>query len=235
MNKQRFGFSLIEISFAMVILAIALLPIAGLITKDSKNSVIIANNIFAQQKARYILDTLLDQVAYEDLLIGSPGYLIGKSAKLGQFLFPKNSGSSDKQICEGKFENKGWVFNASLEVREIPASKISFSFFENPDVLGSWSNKGSLSQSLIKKSEQVEANGRPSYMQIHSSVYQHSDWGRKQVTFSYKDFYKSGNPVLMKALILRISWRSLSKAVAGDNKKLSVLWLVTHKAWLKAS
>ncbi|MFZ5950602.1 MAG: hypothetical protein ACOYXC_07845, partial [Candidatus Rifleibacteriota bacterium] len=186
--------------------------------------------------ARMILDTLLDQVDFDDLQPGSPAILEGTSAtSFGQQLFPGNSGGGSQQICEGTFENKGWKFLVTLQVTEIPDAQIGFSAYRNPDVFATWSDPASQPQSLVQKCTQQESAGNPSYMQMHTPVYQHAEWGLNTDSFTAADFNQSASsPSLMKSLILRVRWSNASKAEPMSSEKPSVLWVVTHKARLKS-
>ncbi len=230
------GYSLIEIMIATLILAAAIIPISALITQDTGNSMVLANSIFAQQKARLILDTLLDQVDYDELQPGLPASLVGDAAtRFGQQLFPGNAGNSSQQFCEGVFENKGWRFQVTLQVKEIPDAQIGFSAYRNPDVFATWSDPASQPQSLVQKAALEESGGSPSYMQVHTPIYQHGEWALNTDAYTAADFNQAAaSPSLMKSLTLRIRWSNSIKADPLSEEKASVLWVVTHKARLKS-
>ncbi|HNW10327.1 MAG TPA: prepilin-type N-terminal cleavage/methylation domain-containing protein [Candidatus Rifleibacterium sp.] len=223
------GFTLSEIVVAVLILAVAIIPISGLITNDSKNSVVMSNSMFAQQTARLIMDTLLDQVAFDDLRAGSPGILSGPAVTdYAQLLFPGSAGG----LCEGTYQNKSWHFHAELEVREIPADDLEFGCFDPPDVLATWSAPANGQPSLTDLSEQTEIAGQPSYMQKHQSIYQHPDWGKTSRAYKGSDFNQEEKKCLMKCLVLRIRWNNGKPDKPLEGEKNSVLWLVTHKTRL---
>lgn len=231
------GYSLLEIVVATLILAVAIIPISALISHDTGNSMVLANSIYAQQKARMILDTLLDQVDFDELEPGLPASLSGAAAgKFGQQLFPGNAGTAEQQLCEGTFENKGWKFQVTLQVKEIPDAQIGFSAYRNPDVFATWNDPAGQPMSLVQKSTQEESIGNPSYMQVHTPIYQHGEWALNTDSYTAADFNQAAaSPCLMKSLILRVRWSNLQKSEPLSDDKAAVLWVVTHKARLKSS
>lgn len=235
---QIYGFSLLEVLIAVFILAVAIIPVVALISRDSINTVVLANSEFSQHYARTILETMLDQIDFDDLLIGSPAILTGESAKnYGARLFPSNEGNTGSHLCEGiTTNNRGWQFHAYMEAHEIPDNQISFSSFKNPDIFHSWVESTGNSKSLAEKSSEMEKLGNPSYVQNMQSIYAHPQWGSTEENYTTKDFNQDKNiTCLMKVLVLRIRWNNIQKSKPLESEKITELWLVTHKARLKKS
>lgn len=234
---MRRGYSLIEIAVATIILATAIIPISALISRDTSISMVLGNSVYAQQKARMILDTLLDQVDFDELQPGLPAFLTGTAAKnFGQQLFPDNAGNDSKQFCEGVFVNKGWRFQVTLQVKIIPDTQIGFSAYRNPDVFAAWSDPSSHPLSLVQKATDGERAGEPSYMQVHTPLYQHGEWALNTDSYTAADFNQTADsPSLMKSLTLRVRWSNAHKSEPLSADKAAVLWVVTHKARLNSS
>jgi type II secretory pathway pseudopilin PulG len=64
-NRGQRGITLLEIMTAVLILAVAFLPIIGLMSSSSRDSDVANSNVFAQTAARNILDAFLDDVPFE--------------------------------------------------------------------------------------------------------------------------------------------------------------------------
>lgn len=64
MKTKRKGTTLLEIMAALLILAFAFIPIFGMIGTSAKDTDVAESYIFAQTRARNILDTLLDDVPF---------------------------------------------------------------------------------------------------------------------------------------------------------------------------
>lgn len=64
MQAKRKGVTLLEILAALLILAFAFIPIFGMIGTSAKDTDVAESYIFAQTRARNILDTLLDDVPF---------------------------------------------------------------------------------------------------------------------------------------------------------------------------
>ena len=140
-SKNSKGYSLVEIIIALLILTCAVIPLIGTITSDTKNAIVIANSEYAMQRARYILDTMLDSVEFDDVNSGDPAFLSGKSKDYFSLLmFPE----SDGKFCQGYFsDEKGQRYFASLKVVDIPDDDkiLKFECYENPDLISLLNNR----------------------------------------------------------------------------------------------
>jgi len=87
----------------------------------------------------------------------------------------------------------------------------------------------------VQKAALEESGGNPSYMQVHTPIYQHGEWALNTDAYTAADFNQAAaSPSLMKSLTLRIRWSNSIKADPLSEEKGSVLWVVTHKARLKS-
>lgn len=238
-NKSR-AFSLVEVIVATLILAIAFIPVSGLITSDSVATVAAARETHAHNVAAFIMNSLLDEVAFEDLLQGSPARIVGDSQQFLDRLFPDNSGE-----CVGTFiADDGTHFNVSLRVVEHfdeDNDSLSFSAFKNPDFMTDWTNTtqlGSL-ESVAQMAHDDEVAGNPSYFRAPSDsgilgVYDHPDWAREESKYFQNDFVLDDDDVsFIKTLILRVRWSNVDRTQPLSDNRPRVLWLMAHKANLR--
>lgn len=68
---KRLGVTLLEIMTAVLILAMAFLPLIGVIGTSTKDSDVANSQVFAQTSARNILDTFLDDVPFKAISVAS--------------------------------------------------------------------------------------------------------------------------------------------------------------------
>ena len=223
------GYSLLEIVLALLILAVSIIPIIGNISSDTQNAVSISNSEFAMQRARFILDTMLDSVNFDDLVVGNPANLIGDSrTRFMASMFPA-AGSSGR--CQGTFtDQKGQSYFARLTVYDNV--NLSFSYLKTPNLVNFFkTNTGG--RNLMEWAEQDEKSFRPSYSRIN--FYTNSVWtGASTVeSCTAQDVYNGGYRSLMNTLVLYIQWNDLNKnnpqAGGNGNKEF---YLVAHKARL---
>ncbi|MBF0410054.1 MAG: hypothetical protein HQM10_22110 [Candidatus Riflebacteria bacterium] len=66
--KRKSGLSLIEILLALFFLAVAVIPVIGLLGNSLGDTEAIAKNQFAQKNARLVLDCLLDEVPFSAII-----------------------------------------------------------------------------------------------------------------------------------------------------------------------
>jgi len=72
---RRRALTFIEIMIALVILAVALLPVFNMIHKGTEDTDLTASQAFAITKASDVLNAALDNIPFEILRMGNPGYL----------------------------------------------------------------------------------------------------------------------------------------------------------------
>lgn len=73
--NRRSAMTMVEIVIAMAILAIALLPIFNMIQKGTEDTDLNAAQAFAITKASEVLNAVLDNIPFEVIRMGNPGYL----------------------------------------------------------------------------------------------------------------------------------------------------------------
>lgn len=71
LSLKRLGVTLLEIMTAVLILAMAFLPLIGVIGTSTKDSDVANSQVFAQTSARNILDTFLDDVPFKAISVAS--------------------------------------------------------------------------------------------------------------------------------------------------------------------
>ena len=236
-NKtSKRAYSLVELTIALLILAVSVIPLIASITNDTKNAVVIANNEFAMQKARYILDTILDSVNFDDLGSGDPAKIIGDSLKYYSSMFPESAGSG---ICQGYITDpKGQKFSVYLRVENIPDSKLYYSFFDTPSNIPSYSTySGGNKYTPWEMAEKTEideytkAAKNPSF--AIQNFYDSSSWTNTTVRIMRtNNFYKDKKlNSLMKTIILKIKWNDNDKhnPEGIGSREFNI---VTHKARL---
>ena len=232
-NSNSKGYSLVEIIIALLILTGAVIPLIGTITSDTQNAIVIANSEFAMQKARYILDTMLDSVEFDDLNSGDPAFLTGKSKDYFSLLmFPE----SDGKYCQGYFnDEKGQRYFATLKVVDIPNDDkiLKFECYENPDLISLLNNTSPSEVNYAKLAEEAENPLNPVPSAVDSNVvYGNTKWAKNTLTYHYKDFFQENKEqVLMKALFLKIKWNDNNKNNPESDGSREFC-LVTHKARL---
>lgn len=137
--KSR-GITFIEIAIAMLILAVALLPIFHMIHKGAEDTDISASQSFAINKATELLNTCLDNVPFEALRAGSPfGWLrvddiagikeyqddkidAAWCDRMAEMLFkhPTSARQSSGYPCQGRVTDpRGITYQVTLRVEDI--------------------------------------------------------------------------------------------------------------------
>ncbi len=230
------AFSLVELIVALLILGVAVIPLIGTITSDTKNAVVIANNEFAMQKARYILDTMLDSVNFDDLNSGDPAKITGDSLQYYDSMFPE---SANTGICQGYItDSKGQRFFVYLRVEDIPDNKLNYKFYNTPQNIPNYTKTiGDKKYTAWELAEMTEYDEiykvakNPSFAEIN--FYDSDEWkNTTERTMMTDNFYKNQNlKTLMKTLILNIKWNDNDKK-NPENDGFREFSLVTHKARL---
>ena len=244
MKSKQTGVTLIELVVAVLILSAALIPIGGLISKDTTNTARLSHSQYAMELARYTMDALLDAVDFDELLVGSPAVLTGASRdNFSSILFANSSGS-----CNGNIEFKGYLYNVSLKVIAIPDEDLGLTVYKNPPVglflqrddNGEYNSKtvGSVKKTFFDIAIEKEQDSKmPSCFEDTTSIYRHDTWGEEEVGFDVGAYYEAQTPSfnrdnLMKGLILKISWNDkLPRQPLA--KGTQCIDLVAHKARLK--
>ncbi len=135
------GITLPEVVLAMFVLASALIPIFGLLTQDVKDTDTLVSQAFAIDRARLVLNTLLDEVPFSDLRAGNPAILVGpRAASLAALLFPNGAKAGGGFACEGiATDPRGIHYHIYLRSEPIEDTTVNFtegefyfSFYRNP-------------------------------------------------------------------------------------------------------
>lgn len=136
------GITLYEIMLALLILASTLIPIFGLLTQDLKGTDLFVAQNFAIDRARLVLNTILEDVKFSDLLPGNPAILIGQSAtKWANILFPNAAAVGNGFVCNAVVsDTRGIYYRIYLRSDPIvdttpnddTGDELYFSFYENP-------------------------------------------------------------------------------------------------------
>ncbi|NLI77048.1 MAG: hypothetical protein GX442_11485 [Candidatus Riflebacteria bacterium] len=135
------GITLPEVVLAMFVLASALIPIFGLLTQDVKDTDTLVSQAFAIDRARLVLNTLLDEVPFSNLRAGNPAILVGpQAASLALLLFPNGAKAGGGYACEGiATDPRGIHYHIYLRSEPIEDTtpnftegEFYFSFFRNP-------------------------------------------------------------------------------------------------------
>jgi len=155
---------------AMLVLATALIPIFGVLTRDVKDTDLLAANSFAIDRARFVLNSLLDNLPFSALVPGNPAMITGPgAATFAAALFPGSVLAAGGYSCNGvASDGRGIHYSIYLRSDPIldstaaiqPGSELTFSFFRNPhpeEQLG-WA-------SLTADAAHVESLGQPSMYQ----------------------------------------------------------------------
>jgi hypothetical protein len=227
---------------AVFILGMAMIPIAGMVSRDSSVAVEMGMHGFAQEIARNVLNACLDEIPFEMLLTGSPGQISGSfpnATALADRLFPNGGTVDANRLCDGYFvDRRGFRYQVTMEVRDITAQ--SFSAFKNPDGFPGRFLQTTPAPNMAERATLAETGGVPSFFNDLSpsacgvvSVYQDPDWARTVVTKQAADFSLAASPVFLKTLILRVRWSYLEPNVPQSAKRPGVLWVVTHKGRLQ--
>lgn len=141
-RTQVKGFTLLEVMVAMVILAIAILPIFGVMTQDLKETDVQVAQTFALDRARMVLSTILDGLPFSDLLPGNPAILQGGSIDSAKILFPGCVTVAGGRACLGiASDSRGVHYQVYLRAdpiedttSAITAGELTFSVYKNPRV-----------------------------------------------------------------------------------------------------
>ncbi len=139
------GVTLPEVVIAMFVLATALIPIFALLTQDVKETDILVSQTFAMDKARVVLNTILDEVPFANLTPGNPAVLTGpRAAEFANTLFPNAPVAAGGFACQGiASDSRGIHYQIYLRADPIEDTtatftegEMFFSYFRNPTVEG---------------------------------------------------------------------------------------------------
>lgn len=161
------GTTLSEVMLAMLILASALIPIFGLLTKDVKDTDLLAANSFAIDRSRFVLNTLLDNLPFSCLVPGNPAMITGpNAASFAAMLFPGSVMTAGGYACNGTTsDGRGIHYSIYLRSDIIEdqttdtqfGTELTFSFYPNPrpEEQAGWA-------SMAAAAAATEALGQPS-------------------------------------------------------------------------
>ncbi len=137
------GLTLPEVVLAMFVLATALIPIFGLLTQDVKDTDILVSQTFAVDRARLVLNTLLEEISFDTLRPGNPAVLDGpQAAQWAPILFPGGARLGSGFACEGvATDGRGISYHLYLRADPIEDTtatytegELYFSYYPNPTV-----------------------------------------------------------------------------------------------------
>jgi len=136
MNKNK-GTTFLEIVFAVGILAIAMIPIFAVMSRQTVETDKIASQAFAMNKATEILDTILDNVPFVTIRQGNPAliqvndlpstkklqkYDSKWAKKIATMLFPNSKKEGGGWACRGvTTDSRGISYLIHLRVQDAPA------------------------------------------------------------------------------------------------------------------
>lgn len=254
------GVTLTEVMLAMVILASALIPVFGLLTKDVKDTDLLAANSFAVDRARFVLNTLLDNIPFSSLVPGNPAMLTGpNAATYSAMLFPGSVLAAGGYACNGvASDGRGIHYSIYLRSDAIEdrtadtqfGSELTFSFYPNPrpEEQMRWA-------SMSAQAAITEAAGQPSiyrktgptnpfsvvspyrYYNISGAI---NVWGpaTSAIVIDQRRLAQPdalGRFYLMQRLVLQIRWNLASSEYQrpeSDTGRPQRLHVVTYKAKL---
>ncbi len=137
MLRRKPGMTFLEIMIAMVILAIAMLPIFSMLHKGTEDTDLNASQAYAINRATEILNTLLDNVPFEVIRAGNPGILSisgletlsdykdltdSKLADYSKMLFDHSMKGSGGYPCQGVITDpRGVSYLVTLKVEDVCA------------------------------------------------------------------------------------------------------------------
>lgn len=136
---SRRALTFLEIVIALAVLAVAMLPIFAVIHKGASDTDINNSQTYAITKATDTLDAILDNVPFEFLRRGNPGFLrcddiINLSAysgnysedwlgKMAETLFNGSEKKSEGWECRGTLTDiRGIVYRITMRIDDLPAS-----------------------------------------------------------------------------------------------------------------
>lgn len=135
------GVSFLEIIVALSILAIALIPISGIMSKQTIETDRNVSTAFAINKASEVLTTLLTAVPFAAIRQGNPGYIkvddICSIAKYSHYtdawaekvvakLFQNSVKTPNGWLCQAtEVDNRGIHYLVHLKVEDVPAKRKS--------------------------------------------------------------------------------------------------------------
>lgn len=133
MNKK--GISMLEIIISVFILAIAVLPLFSLMTKQTSSTDNVASEAYAINKATEVLNTFLENIPFATIRHGNPGYIessdITQMAKFARYddnwakkmsmmLFDHSNKEGSGYPCKGYIKDpRGIVYLVHLRVEDI--------------------------------------------------------------------------------------------------------------------
>jgi hypothetical protein len=148
------GVTLMEIMTALLILAFAFLPIIGVIGTSTKDTDVANSVVFAQTTARNILDTLLDDVPFNSIIITdkSKNYIARIEGYNGYDpdSFLDMIGAKDAEATGEVFDERGIKYDVTIYAFPISAhqgkehdvtNELLFSYMPRPQYEGDTSEK----------------------------------------------------------------------------------------------
>lgn len=112
-QKRKRGTTFLEIVFAVAILAIAMVPLFGLMSRQTVETDKNASQAFAMNKASEVLDTILDNVPFVAIRQGNPGIIkvsdLPKTSKYSKYNEKWAKKIANMLFHEPKKEGGGWT------------------------------------------------------------------------------------------------------------------------------
>ncbi len=134
--QKRKGVTFLEIVVAVAIMAVAMIPLFGLMTGSTVDTERNASQAFAINKATEILNTLIDSVPFAAVRQGNPGFLRSDdlkgsefkqynaawAKKLAKMLFPGSNKEGSGYPCRGIITDaRGIHYLVHLKVEDVPS------------------------------------------------------------------------------------------------------------------
>lgn len=231
------GMTLMEIMVALLILGFAFLPIIGVIGTSTKDTDVTNSYVFAQTTARNILDTLLDDIAFNSIKEGTAGSNMVaklydyKDHKVDSFL--SMIGSSNENAEGQIMDERGTTYTIKIYCFPIPVTKNS-NVDANTEILFNYLPRPKYEGNSAEESDKFytfEPKEENSFLQPNSQDPYTMEEGVATQTIGAYDLGARPNDAnnanseyyIMKKILFQMTWKSRD----GHDRRLE---LFTMKA-----
>lgn len=227
MKATRRGTTLLEIMAALFILAFAFIPIFGMIGTSAKDTDVAESYIFAQTRARNILDTLLDDVPFfalrvaggniadidetnDEPNVGEMFDTVNPTYEVASFLRLIGNDPAIDHFCRGQLiDERGVKYKVKIFVFQVPAN-------EPCDVLNELTFRYMPRPEFEKQPGWYTTTADPSSAYIQGALL--APYQMPEPTIEIKSARQLGayqgpmgnNHCVMKHILLRIRWTMLT-------------------------